>query len=301
MFENLFSTQGLSLDRLKNFLAFADHNSIVAAAGGDIVRQSLISRQIRELSEFFGVELVKRHGRGLALTDAGRQLATITREQFGALSDFSRNAKSLPSILKIAAANSIAIWQIIPKLPEIRRQLPHHQLILQHEQTAAIIRGVAEGIFDIGFVRDTPLPSTLKRKSLGGAGFALFVPKAMASRYNAADATAWMRLPLALPIGGTLRETVDKIALKHGIALSPALTCDSYVQASAAVGSGAVAAILPVIAAQSLLPRGAQMIHLPELGTKSPKTLMIWNQRATATRASLATAVEVLPELLAME
>ena len=110
-----------------------------------------------------------------------------------------------------------------------------------------------------------------------------------------------MRLPLALPIGGTLRETVDKIALKHGIALSPGLTCDSHVQASAAVGSGAVAAILPVIADQSLIPRGAQMIHLPELGTKSPKTLMTWNQRATATRASLATAVEVLPDFLAME
>ena len=98
-----------------------------------------------------------------------------------------------------------------------------------------------------------------------------------------------------------MRETVDKFALKHGLTLSPALTCDSYVQASAAVGSGAVAVILLVIAAQSLIPRGAQMIHLPELGTKSPKTLMIWNQRATATRASLATAVEVLPELLAME
>ena len=107
MFENLFSTQGLSLDRLKNFLAFADQNSIVAAAGGDIVRQSLISRQIRELSEFFGVELVKRHGRGLALTEAGRQLATITREQFGALSEFARDAKSLPSILKIAASTLI--------------------------------------------------------------------------------------------------------------------------------------------------------------------------------------------------
>ena len=45
----------------------------------------------------------------------------------------------------------------------------------------------------------------------------------------------------------------------------------------------------------------AQMFHLPELSTKSPRTLMIWNQRATATRASVTTAVEVLPELLAME
>lgn len=299
MFENLFSMQGLSLDRLKNFLAFADTRSIVRAADGDAVRQSLISRQIRELGEFFGIELVKRQGRGLALTDAGRRLATIAREQFGALSEFAREAKALPATLSVVSPNSIATWLLMPRLVEIRRQLPHHQLVIQHEQTTAIIRGVLEGSHDIGFLRETALPRTLGRKSLGGAGFALFVPKPLAGRVNAKDAGSWLRLPLALPIGGSLRESVDRLATKYGITLAPALTCDSYVQAAAAVESGAVASILPVIAARALVHHGVQRIVVPELSARSLRTMMIWSKRTAATRASVESAVAVLPGLLA--
>ncbi|OAI56409.1 hypothetical protein AYO49_04430, partial [Verrucomicrobiaceae bacterium SCGC AG-212-N21] len=241
MFENLFSVQGLSLDRLKSFLAFVDAKSIVRAAGGDASRQTLISRQIRELEEFFGVELVRRQGRGLALTNAGRTLAVITREQFGALDEFAREAKAQPATLSIVAPNSIATWLVMPRLAEIRRKLPHHQFVIQHEQTPAIIRGVLEGSHDIGFLRETALPRSLGRKALGGAGFALFVPKAFASRVNVKQPSSWLRLPLALPIGGTLRGAVDALAAKEGIKLSPLLGCDSYVQAAAAVIGGAVA------------------------------------------------------------
>ena len=301
MFKNLFSTQGLSLDRLKSFLEFADARSIATAASGDPVRQSLISRQLRELGEFFGVELVKRRGRGLALTEAGQRLAVIVREQFGALNEFSQDAKALPATLSIVASNSIAVWMLLPKLPEIRRTLPRHQLVLQHEQTTSIIRSVLEGRHDIGFVRETALPRTLGRKALGGGGFALFVPKALMSRLKAGDASSWLRLPLALPLGGTLREMVDKIALKHGVTLSPELMCDSYVQAAAAVESGSMASVLPMIAAEVLSRRGVQMIVVPELNVRRSQTFMIWSKRAAATRASVASAVEVLPRLLARD
>lgn len=298
MFENLFSIQGLSLDRLKNFLAFADAKSIVAAAGKDSVRQSLISRQLRELGEFFGVELVRRHGRGLMLTEAGNQLAKITREHFSALDEFSRRAKSQPSILNITASNSVALWHIIPKLPEIRRQLPEVQFMIQHEQTAAMVLGVLEGRYDLGFVRDIVLPSQLKRKVLGSMGFALFVPRQLGKRVNPADPKTWLQLPLALLPGGTLRETIDRIALKNHITLQPTLICDSYAAAAAAVESGSTAAILPTLATPSLANKGIQMIQLPELHTNRPKLLLIWNQRSSATRPSVSSTIDISTEVL---
>lgn len=63
----------------------------------------------------------------------------------------------------------------------------------------------------IGFLRETALPTTLGRKPLGTAGFALFVPKPLMKRLNAKDPMAWLRLPLALPVGGDLRGSVDKV------------------------------------------------------------------------------------------
>ena len=56
----LFLKSGLSLERLRAFLLFREAGSITRAAGGDPVRVSLISRQLRELEEFFEVELVAK-------------------------------------------------------------------------------------------------------------------------------------------------------------------------------------------------------------------------------------------------
>jgi len=298
MIENLFSVQGLSLDRLKNFLAYADTGSIVAAAGKDHVKQSLYSRQIRELSEFFGVELVKRQGRGLVLTDAGCRLAMITREQFGALADFAREAKDLPATVSVVAPNSITTWFLMPKLAEFRRRLPRHRLILQHAQTADIIRGVQEGAYDLGFLRGTDLPLTVGRKALGPAGFALFFPKILGSLWPKGDPDGWVHLPLALPIGGTLRGKVNSVAERKGFQLTPVLECDSYVQAAAAVESGGVASILPRIAESVLIANGVEMREVPQLVAPKLKMHLIWSKRVTATRSSVREAVEVLPQIL---
>ncbi len=93
MFANLFAERGLSLDRLKTLIEVGAAGSIAAAAHGDSARQSLYSRQIKELEEFFGVELTCRRGKVLTLTEAGRELARLAGESMRRLDDFlSRSA-----------------------------------------------------------------------------------------------------------------------------------------------------------------------------------------------------------------
>ena len=62
MYDEPFSRGGLSLDRLRNFLALASSGSIAKAAPGDVTRQSQISRQVGELVAFFATELTVRRG-----------------------------------------------------------------------------------------------------------------------------------------------------------------------------------------------------------------------------------------------
>ena len=85
--ETLLSTSGLSMDRLANFCRIAEFGSLSKAAGGDPGKQSLYSRQMRELEEFFGVELKRRQGNGFAITEAGRRLAQLTRAHLAGLED----------------------------------------------------------------------------------------------------------------------------------------------------------------------------------------------------------------------
>src|SRR5476651_2050856 len=77
MFDQMLSKGGLSLDRLNNFCRIAEAGGITKAAGGDPGKQSLYSRQIKELETFFGLELKVRQGKGIALTDAGQRLAGL--------------------------------------------------------------------------------------------------------------------------------------------------------------------------------------------------------------------------------
>lgn len=90
MFEHLFSKGGLSLDRLRRFMQMAQAGSIAKAAPGDTNRQSQISRQIRELEQFFGTGLTRRKGKTLSLSAAGEHLALLIRQQLQDLEDFRK-------------------------------------------------------------------------------------------------------------------------------------------------------------------------------------------------------------------
>src|SRR5262249_14003214 len=105
--DGFFHRGGLSLDRLRSFLAVADAGAIARAAPGDPVRQSQLSRQIGELEQFFGHGLVERRGRGLALTRAGEHLAVTVRELIAGLHDVAAVAEDAPIAAALGAGDSL--------------------------------------------------------------------------------------------------------------------------------------------------------------------------------------------------
>src|SRR6187431_2782436 len=135
MFVSLLSRGGLSYDRLLNFCRIAEAGGISKAADGDAAKQSLYSRQLRELEEFFGVELKRRHGKGLVITDAGRRLAQLARAHLLGLEDFKRETARIPKRLSIASGNSILEWVLLPKIAELRKALPDTTLEFFSERT----------------------------------------------------------------------------------------------------------------------------------------------------------------------
>jgi hypothetical protein len=79
-------------------------------------KQSLYSRQIKELETFFGVELKVRRGKGIVLTDAGQQLARLTRAHLIGLADFQRTARNMQQTISIGSGNSVIEWILMPRM-----------------------------------------------------------------------------------------------------------------------------------------------------------------------------------------
>jgi len=79
MIFDIVSKNGFSLDRLATLCAVVEARSIVAAAGPNSSRQSQFSRQIKELEDVLEQKLFDRVGKSLRPTDAGVQLARMTK------------------------------------------------------------------------------------------------------------------------------------------------------------------------------------------------------------------------------
>src|SRR5512135_2493226 len=118
MFRELLQVGRLSLERLQSFCLVAQAGGVTKAAKGDPAKQSLYSRQVKELEEFFGAELVRRKGRGIVLTDAGERLNAVARECFASLLDFKAASKGLPMEVVIGAGESVIAWLLMPRLTE---------------------------------------------------------------------------------------------------------------------------------------------------------------------------------------
>lgn len=219
------------MERLASFCAVADAGSIARVADKDPTRQSLISRQIRELETFFGVELVRRKGSGLELTEAGRELAAVGRENFKGLADFAARCAGAPWTVRMVASNSVAYWLVLPRLKRLEKDCPKIRFEIYHEQTREIVTTTREGTYDIAFVHEDALDSGLKKTVLGSVGHSVLVPKSL-RRKAPTDLTGLVRVPMALPIGGRMRSLMDDLAAKAGITLQVAVGCSSYLQSA---------------------------------------------------------------------
>jgi DNA-binding transcriptional LysR family regulator len=170
MFIELLAEGGLSLDRLKNFCAIAEAGGIARAAGGDPSKQALYGRQVRELEQFFGVELTRRKGKGIEVTEQGRELARQVRAHLQSLADFKRACTGQPIEFRIASGNSIVEWLLVPKMGKLASDAPSAHFSFQNMRTADIVKGLKEHSVDFGILRKSAVVTPLKFHSIGQVG-----------------------------------------------------------------------------------------------------------------------------------
>lgn len=282
------------MDRLATLCELADAGSFSKASMGDSNTASLMSRQIRELESFFGIDLVRRKGRGLELTPAGLELAAVGRGHFKGLSDFAARCRKKEWCARIVASNSVAQWLLLPRIGAVIERCPEVRFEIHHQQTREMVGMTREGVFDLALVRkDTLLPG-LQSAELGEIHHSLFIPKTIAPRKPKSPADAILSLPVALPIGGRVRENLDQVAAAAGGTPKIAVACSSYMQAASLVRSGVCAAALPDTAAASLRDIRTHRLPLPE----KFMLCLAWTARNADTRPALAGLISVLAEVL---
>ena len=290
MFEDLFSRSGLSLDRLRNFLAFAQKGSIAKAAPDEVVRQSQISRQIRELEEFFGCELTERRGKSLALTEAGTTLATRIQAQLQDLDDFRREQARMKKVFTLGAGASILDWVVIPVLGPIGHALGDATLRLDTLRSRALAEGVKDGRIDFAVLREDAVPPRLPRLPLQRLSFHLCVPRSLLKPGAKAgaidDPKLWRTLPFAAgKDGGQLDLNLRQAMRDAGVDFRPVVECNSMLQARQLIERGECAGVLPSVGIHGLSAKEILISEFAPLKNYGRTLVLHWNDRQMKRRA----------------
>lgn len=300
MFADLLKQGGLSLDRLQSFCEVAEAGGVTRAAKGDPARQSQFSRQIKELEEFFGVELVRRKGRGVALTAAGEQLRAVAQEQLSALSDFKKACGGQAVQLTVAAGDSLIQWVLLPRLGGIRDRATNVAFRFLNLPTTEIARRLRDGTVDIGLVRQGSVARPLQTTSLGTMTFSLFVPEQIfaSTKIKPLTAETISRIPLAtLEGGGQFRQELDRLSKRHKLNLNIRLELSSFPLVARAVQTGGFAGILPSIAVAELGEGKVEQLKWEALRSLNREIILSWNPRTAQIRGALDKAIPVFRSL----
>ncbi len=140
------------LNAVRAFAAAARHLSFTRAALELHVTHSAVSRQIKSLEEFLGVELFERRIRQVALTAEGQQFFA---EVEPALSQIGAAARALQAqgtarAVRINVRPSFAVRWLIPRLPSFVEQYPD---IEPQVVTSTVMPEQAVDSFDIAVRR----------------------------------------------------------------------------------------------------------------------------------------------------
>ena len=114
------------LNALRVFEAAARHLSFKDAANELSITQAAVSHQIKSLEEYLGVQLFKRAGRGVQLTEAARACLPKLREGFDALAAAVEtiHVRADETDLEITAPPVFTARWLMPRLADFARREP---------------------------------------------------------------------------------------------------------------------------------------------------------------------------------
>jgi DNA-binding transcriptional LysR family regulator len=292
MFAKLFAQSGLSLDRLKSLLEVGAASSIAKAAGGDPVRQSQYSRQIKELEDFFRIKLIERQGKGTRLTTSGKELARISRFFMLGLSNFQRGCLAEEQTFRIGACATFIRQFLLPTLAPSQKSGASYAT--ETVSDSEIERRLHDLTLDFGIVGSAAISRPLQMKVLGKWKLELWVPKVLRSNEAAAvQDFQEQRLPLVLA-----RRELDGLDVSPLAKYEAQLVCDNFLEARVAIEEQELGAFLPDFLAPGRISKSFVRVRIPKIDSRIFHFHLAWNPRLLRLNPHAARRRDLLAGLL---
>jgi LysR family transcriptional activator of nhaA len=198
--------QSLNYKHLRYFWMVAKTGSIAKAAGQLHLTPQSVSGQLSEFAGALGVELFRRVGRKLELTDTGRRILSYAEDIFSTgdeLLELVRD-KTLAATISFRVGCADSVSKLIAcQLVEPALKLPEPvRLICREGRLDSLIAELAVHRLDL-VIADRPIPSHFSVRAydhlLGESAMTAFATPALAARLSGDFPTCLHDAPMLLP------------------------------------------------------------------------------------------------------
>jgi DNA-binding transcriptional LysR family regulator len=262
----------MTLEQLRIFIAVAEKQHVTQAARELNLTQSATSAAIAALETRYDVKLFDRIGRGIALTQTGRDFLIEARAVLARARAATQVLNDLAGLkrgsLTIAASQTVANYWLPGRVQTFHTAHPGIELRLSMANTEQVARAVHDGSADLGFVEGDVDDASLAISKVGGDSLIVVVgmkhPWVGRTKITPKDllATAWV----LREHGSGTRSMFEAALRKYGIRFSDlrvALELPSNEAVRAALESGDCAtAISDLVVAQSLAARTLHRVKI---------------------------------------
>lgn len=178
---NQFGLPRITLRHLVYFAAAARNESVLRAAAELNVSPPAISGAISGLESILGERLfVRRHARGLVLTDAGHHLLLEARDIIGQVWEIesirSKAWRKLRSRIAFGCLGDIAPSLVPPLLRKFQSLHPNVEVAWQADSHGPLMHRLEDGVLDMIFVMDFEISPTLHSTILQPTPVQVVVP-----------------------------------------------------------------------------------------------------------------------------
>lgn len=292
----------IDLAALTSLRAVADEGSVIGAARSLGFTPSAVSQQVKRLERQAGLPLLERVGRGVILTDAGRQLVEDGSQLLADLerirSELHRTADTVAGHVRLTAFSTAMRGMIAPA---VRRLLDAHadlRITLEEREPWDTVDLVTAGHSDVGVVHswgDQPalVPDGLHAQVVAHDEADVLLPHdhPLASHERVATIDLVDEDWVATPRGTICRAWLDRMYVGTGRVpriAHVAMEFDSHI---ALVEAGLGIALVPRLGRQPL-PTG--VVAVPAYDPVPTRTVTVLHRRSSAASPAIRAVVDAL-------
>jgi len=251
----------MELRHLRYFVAVAEAGNLTLAAEQKLhTTQPSLSRQIRNLEEEVGAQLLTRRARGIELTPAGRAFLDHARLVLSQVEAAIEAARRVAHPSKPCFTIGFLTGHELKWMPEalriLRAELPNIDVMISSQYSPLLADGLSKGKIDAAFLRrEKGLPDLAFRPLVKETLMVVLPSEHRLAALKSIDAKdlegeVFVTVSQTAPV---LRVVIDNYFKRSGIGITPAHEADHLAMGMALIASTGGVGLLPAYA-QNFLP-----------------------------------------------